>query len=508
MRTLRIIALVAGIALGIVLVAVLAAGFWLNLAARPPSQPDASAAFQPRNAPPLARPEGAAARFQVRQVGDRPRIVDGLGRVVVLRGVTVGLPGDPAPHLPLGERPAEALSRLKSLGVNAIRVPVSWDSLQAAEGGIRVDRARQLIDLLDAARATELLVVLASHQDGLPGGPGLGGLPERALRGGPLDVAAPSGWDAYDTLRLLPHRMRWWADFRDGRWSFNDRTLQDNLIDTWTALGGLIRPHPALLGVSPIHDPECFPGAFGAIFDPGKAPCAEAIADFQDRFFRAYRTRDPDVLAFLEPPASGVPWMPGARTVDWTPPGIDGAVLAAVQAQDADALERPPARVLADLRQRADAANLPLAVVEAGPDRPATAADAPPFDPVAWVRALDAGTASGFLWLADPLSPPPGLARALNRPCPQRIGGIPVEWGFDGTTFALRFRHLDGAGDTRVRVPPAAFGDGMTWDDLEVFVTDGTVLFAPRDPDVLRWTVDPGRDEHVMRVRPRKAAAH
>ena len=48
----------------------------------------------------------------------------------------------------------------------------------------------------------------------------------------------------------------------------------------------------------------------------------------------------------------------------------------------------------------------------------------------------------------------------------------------------------------------------MTWDDLEVFVTDGTVLFAPRDPDVLRWTVDPGRDEHVMRVRPRKAADH
>ncbi len=508
MRALRITATALGILLGLAALVALSVGFWLNLASRSRPGPDAPVALAQRQSTAAPRPPKSRPRFQVARIGDRPQIVDDKGRVVVLRGVSVGLPGDPSPHLPLGDSPHDTLESLRGIGVNAVRIPVSWDSLEPTEGGVDGVRVRHLIDILNAARGLDMLVVLAAHQDGVPGDLGLGGLPARSLRGGPINLeAAPLG-TAYDALRQLPHRIRWWANFLDADWTWDDRALQDHLIDSWATLGTLLRSHPALVGVSPIHSPECFPGLFGTVFDPAKTPCGEAVADFQSRFFKAFRAYDPDVIAFLEPPVSGIPWLSGPGDIDWTPPAIDNAAIAWVQGQDDRSLRQSAESLVAGATHRAKAAGMPLVIAEAGADRPSQSDRGPLPSPLPLVEALDAAGDSGFFWLSDPDSPPAELVQALNRPCPIRIAGIPQEWAFGEDGFVLRFRQGDAQGPTRVRIPPVAFADGATWDDLDVLVSDGQWNHEARDRDVLSWQTDPATSEHILVVRRKGHTGH
>lgn len=508
MRILRTIGVVIGIAAAVAGVIALAAAFWLHLAANARPEPDVRAPLARRTARPMPRPPNSQPRFRVRETGDRHHIVDSEGRVVILRGVTLGAPGDPAPHLPLGDVPRHALSRLRDIGVNTVRVPVSWDSLETDNGGIDGQRVRKLIDILVAARGLDMNVVLAGSHEGVPGGLGAGGLPDRSLRGGPLELEPGPFGAGYDTLRQLPHRIRWWADFRDARWTWDDRALQDHLIDSWVHLAALLHTPPALVGVSPIRRPECFPGWFGVLFDPASGPCCPAIADFQGRFFTALRTADADAIAVLEPPVSGIPWRPGTTGIDWSPPEIPNAASTWSPPKDPKDMDRPPAEMLAEAASQAASDGRAFVFLDDGEPEPSSRVFPATSSPGAWIEALDAANASGFFRLADIENPPEDLVRALNRPCPLRIAGIPVAWTFGKGEFSLQFLEGDATGATRVRVPPTAFVGGATWDDLDVLISDGRWSREARDENVIAWQTDASTEQHVLVVRLKTRKVH
>jgi hypothetical protein len=509
MRILRIVSLAVGIPLALAGVIVLAAAFWLHLAASARPEPDTRVPLAVRAPRALPRPPKAVPRFRVQRLGDQHHIVDVDGRTAIFRGVTVGSPGDPPPHQPLGKVPRNALARLRDIGVNTVRIPVSWDSLETDDGGIDGARVRHLIDILRAARGLDMNVLLAADHVGIPGGLGARGLPDRSLRGGPLDLEPGSLGTTYDTLRQLPHRIRWWADFLDARWTWDDRALQDHLIDAWVQVASLLRADPALVGVSPLRRPECYPGLFGVLFNPARTSCGHAVADFQQRFFTALRTADPDAVAFLEPPASGIPWCPKTSGIDWTAPGIPGTSLLWTPPRAPGPRRLPPAELLSDAVSRATIADHALVFLdEHGIDASGQddAPEAPSLE--AWAEAMDATAVSGFFRLDDIENPPQDLIRALNRPTPLRIAGVPVAWSFKQDEFSLQFRQGEAAGTTRVRIPPAAFADGATWDDLDILVSDGRWAREVRDDNVIAWQTDSARDEHVLVVRLKARAGY
>lgn len=501
MRTLRILAVIGVVLAALAVVLIAATGFWLNLAARHPPVADVPVPHVLRNDPPLPRPHRARGRFHVAQVGDRARIVDSDGRVVVLRGANIGLPGDPAPHNAMGQTPSVHVATLRALGFNALRIPVSWQSLETDEGGLDLARFYELKAILNAARAHDMVVILATHHAGVPSEPGAVGLPQRTRRDGlttPAFEPGPSG--LYNEVRRIPLRLRWWADFLQGLWTYDHRSLQDHLIDVWVRVMPLFRGHPALLGVTPIHAPLCFPRLFGTAFSPGTGDCPAAVADFYARFMTAIRAMDGDVMGILEPPVSGSPWGAGRRVSGWTPPDLSGI---AVGWNAPDRVRDVPTSDVS--RTLADSGDVPVLFVEPGFDHPTLTAGSGPTDQqvTRWLDLLDAGQASGFLWVPDPAQPPAGIVAAHSRPYPLRIAGIPEAWAFHKGVFTLRYHASDATNFTRVFVPPSAFGPDATWDDLEVTISDGTWSIDPRDKNVLVWKADASVSSHRLQVRPR-----
>jgi hypothetical protein len=88
---------------------------------------------------------------------------------------------------------------------------------------------------------------------------------------------------------------------------------------------------------------------------------------------------------------------------------------------------------------------------------------------------------------------------AVVRPYPKATAGQPVRLSFDlrRRIFELAFRHEPGvSAPTEVFVPRLQYPDGC-----RVEVSDGTYRLHP-DEQTLVYQHDPGRPEHVIRIRP------
>ena len=193
------------------------------------------------------------------------RIVDSLGRTVLLRGVNVNQLGDyfqadPAvpSTLPFSR---DDLARIAALGLNSVRLIVHWSKLEPKPGvhdTAYLDRVRQAVRW---ARELGLYVVLDMHQDAW--GRYVNTAPDQSC---PPPLSAAIGWDGapewatitdgmsrcrFQLREVSPAVGQAWQNFwldRDG--------IQQHLVDTWAWLAGAFKDDPTVAGYDLLNEPN------------------------------------------------------------------------------------------------------------------------------------------------------------------------------------------------------------------------------------------------------------
>ncbi|MGE0712087.1 MAG: cellulase family glycosylhydrolase [Planctomycetota bacterium] len=481
------------------------------------------------------------------------RIVDPLGREVVLRGVNAG--SKQAPFLPLHDD-AAAAALARATGGNLVRLYVAWRALEPAPG--RYDAA--YLDAVVAAvrrfRAAGLYVLVDLHQD-VWGGPVTGhGAPDWAtLAAGekPLKLPAGASWQ----LRYADRRV--YRSF-EALWSnqpvpATGRGLADHYAAAWAALAARLRGEEGVVGYDPINEPfvgrelhagliavfaRSVPTLLGSgaralwerLLHGGKlqdrfvedlllhvreadryerltaalrgvnARFEARLAAFYERVGRAIRAADPGRPLFLEPMAltgvgvpAGLP-RPALDQVVYAPHLYDAFVDSGLP-YDGD-----PERVRRTLeghRQTAFRLNAPLVIGEWGHLTPKAGRAADYARDVG--ALLDGALVGAAYWEHTPGKEQDPLFLATVRPYPRRVAGTlrALRWDPSTRTSRVTFQADPTIpAPTVIATPPHLFPHGVT------VTLRGGRSAAEHDPTsnaVLVWSQDSAEVEVTLHPR-------
>ncbi|MBK8173591.1 MAG: cellulase family glycosylhydrolase [Sandaracinaceae bacterium] len=233
------------------------------------------------------------------------RLRDELDREVILRGFNAGGRAKMPPFLPFDEDAsvddaAEAdayFARIAALGANLVRLTFSWEGLEPERGTYSQPYLDQYAQMLDAAYANGLSVIVDFHQDvfaspfcgdGFP----LWAIGDEIAHGPPRydcgfpDWALPALDATSDVSRAF-----------DRLWSNTDG-LQDDMEAMWRRVAAEYADHPAVAGFEVINEP-------GAGSVPIEVFESETLPRLYERMGSA-----------IHEVASGVPVFGGGRTGD------------------------------------------------------------------------------------------------------------------------------------------------------------------------------------------------
>jgi hypothetical protein len=192
---------------------------------------------------------------------DGARLLDALGREVVLRGFNAGGRSKMPPFLPFEledgvsvEDAADAFfARIEALGANVVRLTFSWEAYEPVLGSYDDDYLARYRALLDAADAHGIAAIVDFHQD-VFASPFCGdGFPIWAIG----DV--PHGEPHYDcgfpawSYPVLDPESDVSAAF-DRLWNDEDG-LAAAMEAMWRRLAGELADHPAVAGFEVINEP-------------------------------------------------------------------------------------------------------------------------------------------------------------------------------------------------------------------------------------------------------------
>lgn len=250
------------------------------------------------------------------------RLVDPLGRTVLLRGVNAGGRSKWAPFVPFefaGEAdfaPALAryMDRLASWGLNVLRMPFTWEAVEPEPGRDDETFLARYGAMIDAAWARGMRVLVDFHQDVYASPFSGDGFPLWTLGelevGPPRRDASPDGWalqySAVPELQAAFDRL--WA---------NEDGILDAMEAMWRRMARRFGGHPGVVG-------------FEVLNEPGWG--TRSIEDFEQhvwpavvrRMGGAIRDEAPAALIFAGgtgvDAAAGLTYMPD--------PGLDGFVFA------------------------------------------------------------------------------------------------------------------------------------------------------------------------------------
>ncbi|MBC7174187.1 MAG: cellulase family glycosylhydrolase, partial [Polyangiaceae bacterium] len=215
---------------------------------------DGASAEDPTLEPPLV----SERRLTVE--GDR--MIDSVGREVLLRGFNVGNRAKMPPFLPFElsdgetvEAKADALfSKIEALGANVVRLTFSWEAFEPTEGTYDMEYLGRYRALLDAAGAHGLGAIVDFHQD-VFASPFCGdGFPLWAI-----GDSIPYGEPHYDcgfpnwALPALDPNSDVSAAY-DRLWENTDG-LQDAMEAMWRTVAKELSNHSAVVGFEVINEP-------------------------------------------------------------------------------------------------------------------------------------------------------------------------------------------------------------------------------------------------------------
>jgi endoglycosylceramidase len=376
------------------------------------------------------------------------RLVDEIGRTVILRGVNIGGRSKMPPFVPfelgaatdVAEKAESLMTAVRHLGANGLRLTLSWEALEPTKGNFDDVYMNRYRALLDAADRAGMAVIIDLHQDVFQAAFCGDGFPEWAL--GDIAHGAPH----YDCGNLA-----WSAPYFDAKsdvnrafdslWSNRDGLL-DTFVGMWAKVAREFGRHPAVAAFEVINEPG--PGS-----QSPEVVGSTILPPIYDRVASAIEAEaGPAAVLGDEPIATSNEHRlarPDHARFTYSPHFYD---IATILGQMVD-VDRIRGDVIAIL-ERSEALSAPVILSEFGAPNSFVekaeftsavldAADARRASAIAWEASV-----SDMSWNHEDLSvfTSDGAERAwgaaLDRPFPQAIDGTVIDLGWDATARSFR----------------------------------------------------------------------
>jgi endoglycosylceramidase len=181
------------------------------------------------------------------------RLVDERGRTVILHGVNVVYKRAPyVPNASAGERSsfdARDVRRLRSWGMNTIRLGITWAGLMPRPGV--VDRAylRRVLAISRLAERAGMYVLLDMHQDLYAERFGGNGAPEWAVKDDGIPFQSLGGFSIDYATPAVGRSFTNFYENRDG--------IRTHYRRAWEAVARAVRGRPRVLGFDLLNEPVC-----------------------------------------------------------------------------------------------------------------------------------------------------------------------------------------------------------------------------------------------------------
>jgi len=399
------------------------------------------------------------------------RLVDGKARTVVLHGVNVAY--KVAPYHPNGSAERTSferrdVTRLRSWGMNSIRLGVTWKALEPAPGRLDEAYVAEIVRLTRLAARRGLYVLVDMHQDEWSERYRGNGAPEWATIDDGIPFPPITPGHPYDYLEPAVGRAftSFWEN-RDG--------IRSRFVAAFARLARELRGEDGVLGYDAFNEPSCEIQRGPCGLPPDPAAGERWLKPFYDELVPAMRAADPRHPVFHEDfltTAFGYPLTLGGALrrgqglsyhVYCPHPlrserSCDDLEREAVERSVAYARSRGAAPLLTEFGATDD-----LAVV----GRIAALADAAGqswhywqyktyFDPTTSARTSPGASADAESIVDEGGTVKADKLRVLARAFPERIAGRNATWSFDPDTgaFDLRYRARRG-GRTAISLPVA-----------------------------------------------------
>jgi len=426
------------------------------------------------------------------RIGQHGRwLTDGQGRVVLLRGGNLLLPGESQ----AGSAPnARTPQRLAEHGFNGVRLALFFNRLMPRPGVIDKAYLDSIAQAVADYRAAGVYVLLDFHQDEYGPAVGVRGFPEWATFSGghePKKLPFPAGY--FSDAAIQTAFDNFWVNHPVPG---TDKGVQDFYLQALATVAARFRDEPAVFGIDVMNEP--FPGSRCNQPDPAKAHCPELeqqlLAPFYQRAGKAIAAVAPNIIVFVEPFM-----LQGALGIPIATPA-PGAPLRGLSYHQYGTLAEIRQRGNANALANAERTQSAILNTEWGftNDPAEWNAQAKEFDDLlipwlAWARGP-------FESLIDPALPAAGndnreaILRALARPYPRATAGTPQRLSFDGASGTLRYSYTVVAPDGRDRatrlteivMPKVQFPSGYT---VKVEAKQARVISQP-NASVLQLEAD------------------
>jgi endoglycosylceramidase len=234
----------------------------------------------------------AAAPLKVK----RGTLVDGRGRTVVLHGVNVAY--KVAPYHPNGtaERTSfdrEDVARLRSWGMNSIRLGVTWKALEPAPGQLDEAYVAEIVRLTRLAARRGLYVLVDMHQDEWSERYRGNGAPEWATLDDGIPFPPTSAGHPYDYTQPAVGRAftSFWEN-RDG--------IRSRFVAAFARLARELRREDGVVGYDAFNEPSCEIQRAPCGLPPDPTAGDQWLRPFYEELVPAMRAADPRHPVFYE----------------------------------------------------------------------------------------------------------------------------------------------------------------------------------------------------------------
>jgi endoglycosylceramidase len=220
---------------------------------------------------------------------------DSLGRVVFLRGVNAGGRSKLAPFVPFDYASGQFanalgayMDRAASWGIDAMRVPFTWQALESTQGQRDTNWLSQYQQILDAAWARGIWTWVDFHQDLYSESYCGDGFPLWTVPNAPAPTFNCAMWQ-FEWFSDVPMQKAF-----DAFWAAGSPIMAD-YVATWDFLVARFKDEPGVVGFEPINEP-----GWGTAPDPGTFE-ATTLSAFFAQIVPHMRQAAPDSLVLVEP---------------------------------------------------------------------------------------------------------------------------------------------------------------------------------------------------------------